>query len=175
MNIYEAMQYAGQHTNIIRARKNLLYTFGSTRLPYVCLTDSPRATNEIVIRKGVVTADRPQIALPGEPFQFEGFDFPGLDEEENQAMQVLIARRIEVPPARYVNKSEDTTTETGTMTDAVERAVNRLDRSNDIRTAVITAPENVWNLSILLYVGSQVVRSAPSNVAEHFERVRLQG
>jgi len=173
VNIYEAMEYASRSTRVVRVRRNLLYTFGSTRLPYLCLSDSPRDTNEIVVRRGEVTADRPKIAIPGEPLQFEGFSLDG--SEGDEAASFILARRIEMPPAKYVNKSERTTTETGPLDAAMERAVNRLDQTNDIRTAVIAAPDQVWTLSILLYVGSQVMRSAPANINEHLERLRLRG
>ena len=79
-----------------------------------------------------------------------------------------------MPPSKYVNKAGAESTEPGPLSEAIERAVNRLDGDNDVRTAVISAPEKVWGLSVLLYVGSQVARSAPSNVQEHFERLRFQ-
>jgi hypothetical protein len=53
--------------------------------------------------------------------------------------------------------------------------MERLDDANDIRTGVLTVPEATWNLGVLLYVGQQIARSAPSNVAEHMERHRLRG
>lgn len=170
MNFHEALQFAGANTSIVRSRKNLLYTFGSTRLPYVVVTASPQSEGEVLVRRGEVTAERPKIAIPDQPFQFDGFDLKDGDED---LVQVMLARRIEMPPAKYVNKSDSTTSEKGTIGAAVERAANRLDRENDIRTALIVTPENVWNLAVLLYVGSQVARSAESNVSEHFERLRL--
>ncbi len=172
MNLGEAMRHARENTRVVRARKHILYTFGATRLPYICLT-SPSDTGERVrIRRGEVTADRPTIALPGQSSEFLGFDLDEGDEEE--AGRVLIARRVQIPPARYVNRSEASALESGPLEAAIERTLRRLDEHHDIRTAVIQAEEDFWNISILLYVGSQIARSAPSNVAEHIERLGFQ-
>lgn len=174
MDLEEALKFAEANTRFIKVRKNLLYTFGTTRLPYVCLSESGGDSRLITIRKGEVMADKPQIAIPNESFSFEGFD--GLNEDrEEEGLAVVLARRISMPPSKYVNKAEAEAREPGPMSEAIQRAVNRLEDDNDVRTAVIAAPETIWGLSILLYVGSQVARSAPSNVQEHFEHLRYRG
>ena len=174
MEMEEALKLAQADTQFIRVRKNLLYTFGTTRLPYICLSQSLTRPDDIIVRRGEVMADKPQIAVPGLDFSFEGFS--DADEGlEADALAVLLARRISMPPSKYVNKAGGEVMETGPIAAAIDRALNRLDSENDIRTAVISAPEKVWGLSVLLYIGNQVARSAPSNVHEHFERLRLQG
>ena len=176
MNIDDALELAQNNTQILRSRKNLLYTFGATRLPYICLSQSNKNQAEVNIREGEITADKPKISLPGEVFKFEGFDkslFP--ESETEDEITVLLARRISMPPANYVNKSVSEHSERNSLDNAIDKVINRLDQQNDVRTAVIAAPDQVWNISILLYVGSQIVRSAPSNVHEHFERIRLRG
>ncbi len=176
MNLQEAWQLASRETNIHRARKNMLYTFGSTRLPYVCISPATQSESNVTVRRGEVTADRPKITLPGqEQISFEGFDIDLPEGEKTDGMlPVFLARRIEMPNAKYVNKADSVTTESHSVEEAVDREMNRLEQQNDIRTAVIQAPESVWQLSILMYVGSQIVRSAPGNITEHMEHLRLQ-
>ena len=106
MNFHDALEYARSRTEVVRTRRNLLYTFGSTRLPYVCLSDSPQLAGDVVIRQGEVTAERPQIALPGRPFELEGVDFEEMAGPDE--LQILLARRVAIPPARYTNKSSAT-------------------------------------------------------------------
>ncbi len=171
MEMEEAFKLAQSETQIIRTRKNLLYTFGATRLPYICLSESLLRSGDVVVRRGEVLADRPHIAVPGMDFLFEGFEDA---DDAGGELAIMLARRISMPPSKYANKAGAEVFETGPLNAAVERAVNQLDRDNDVRTAVISAPEKVWGLSILLYVGSQVARSAPSNVQEHLERLRFQ-
>lgn len=173
MDLEEAFKLAQADTRFIKTRKNLLYTFGATRLPYICLSQALDDANFVMVRAGEVTADKPQIAIPNEPFSFEGFE--ELLGKEEDGVAVFLARRISMPPSKYVNRAEAERRERGSLSEAIERAVNRLENEHDVRTAVIAAPEQVWGLSILLYVGNQVARSAPSNVQEHFEHLRHRG
>ena len=174
MNFEEAWRLAQKSTQVVRARKNLLYTFGATRLPYICLSEIP--DGGVMVREGEVTAERPKIALPGRDFRVEGFE-PDWDasagEADDEPVLVCLARRVAIPPAAYVNTTAAARREGGTINEALDRTVSRLDSGNDIRTGVLSAPEAAWTLSVLLYVGSQVARSAPENVREHFERMRF--
>jgi hypothetical protein len=173
MEMEEAFRLAQEDTKFIKERKNLLYTFGATRLPYVCISPDSGNADFVTVRSGEVLADRPQIAVPGELFSFEGFE--ELKEMFDAEPFVALARRISIPPSKYVNKAELTERRPGPMAEAIQRVVNRLENDNDVRTGVISAPEQVWSLSVLLYVGSQVARSAQSNMQEHFEHMRLRG
>lgn len=172
MNLMEALEFARNESIIHRERRNLLYTFGTTRLPYVCLSAQDEQQSKVIVRRGEVMAQPPKIALPGQHFQFDGFEFD--DEEEGTLEAILLARQIEMPPAQYSHNAQGQSVETGPVEAAVERTATQLDKNNDSRTAVISTPPEVWNLSILLYVGQQVVRSAPSNVAEHMERLHFR-
>lgn len=172
MEMEKAFKMAQENTRFIKERKNLLYTFGATRLPYICLSVSSEDSNYVMVRSGEVMADKPQIAVPGEIFSFEGFSES--DELSGDDLVISLARRISMPPSKYVNKADSAVRETCALDDAVQRVLNRLDNDNDVRTGVISAPDQVWALSVLLYVGSQVARSAPSNVQEHFEHLRLR-
>lgn len=175
MELDDAFKQAEKNTKFVRVRKNLLYTFGSTRLPYICISQLTGDGDYVMIRTGEILADKPQIALPGEMFAFEGFeDF--WDEFADGEPVVSLARRISMPPSKYINKTEGVPErESGPMAKVVDKVMNRLENDNDVRTGVITAPEEVWGLSVLLYVGSQVARSAQSNVQEHFEHMRYRG
>ena len=174
MDLDEAFKMAQEDTTFVKVRKNLLYTFGATRLPYVCLSQAPDNTDFVMVRSGEVMADKPHIALPGEIFSFEGFE-DLLQDFAKEEPFVALARRISMPPSKYVNKQDGVAArEAGPLSEAIQRVVNRLENDNDVRTAVISAPDQVWGLSVLLYVGSQVARSAQSNVQEHFEHMRFR-
>lgn len=167
MEMEEAFRMAQEYTRILRSRKNYLYTFGATRLPYICI--SPTSDDCVSVRRGEVTADRPQIALPGQSISLEGFE---LDDAPDW-FSIMLARRISLPPSKYVHRADSVVREAGTMEDAAQRWQNKLENANDVRTGLIAAPEQVWNLSILLYASKQVERSAGPNIAEHLERMRF--
>lgn len=174
MELDDAFRMAESNTAFVKVRKNLLYTFGSTRLPYICISQLRGDGDFVMVRSGEVLADKPQIALPGEMFAFEGFE-EFWEEFADGEPVVSLARRISMPPSKYVNKPEGKPSrEAGPLDEVVGRIVNRLENDNDVRTGVITGPEEVWGLSVLLYVGSQVARSAQSNVQEHMEHMRFR-
>lgn len=173
MDINDAMALARNQTQIIRARKNLLYTFGATRLPYICISEDSTTPGDINIRTGEVRADKPQISIPGQESSFVGFELE--ENDDTDMIPIMLARRVDMPTANYVNTAGEERCERGPLEAAVERSVNKLDQANDIRTAVIQAPDSVWKLSLLLYIGTQVVRSASSNINEHMERLFRQG
>lgn len=172
MEMEEAFKLAQEDTRFIKVRKNLLYTFGATRLPYICISQNLENDGLVMVRTGEVLADKPQIALPGEMFSFEGFE--ELKELFQDEPMVALARRVSMPPSKYVNKAEAPEKQPGPMSDVIQKVMNQLDSDNDVRTGVIAAPEQVWPLSVLLYVGNQVARSAQSNVQEHFEHLRFK-
>lgn len=169
MDYQEALALAQSETEIIRERKNLLYTFGATRLPYVCLSARATDAGHVAVRYGEVTAQKPQIAFPGQDASFEGFDVEG-----GEGLPVFLARRVEMPPARYVNTEGESRVEVGGVEAVIERVYNELEENHDIRTAIIRAPDAVWRISILLYIGSQIARSASSNISEHMEHLLRQ-
>lgn len=174
MELDDAFKLAEQDTKFVKVRKNLLYTFGATRLPYVCISQLTGDGDFVMVRSGEILADKPQIALPGEMFAFEGFE-EFWEEFADGEPVVSLARRISMPPSKYINKTDgQPQREQGPMAQVVERVVNRLENDNDVRTGVITGPEEVWGLSVFLYVGSQVARSAQSNVQEHMEHMRFR-
>lgn len=171
MDLQEAFELARNGTEILRARKNLLFTFGATRLPYLCFSEQEEGM--VAIREGEVTADRPAIAVPGKEWNFEGFEMEGLDEDG--MVPVFLQRGVHIPPQAYTHSASGSRVVKGDMRALIDRELDRLESEHDTRTGVIRAPEAVWKMSLLLYVGAQIARSAPSNVAEHFERLRLRG
>ncbi|MBN1257096.1 MAG: hypothetical protein JXA52_05265 [Planctomycetes bacterium] len=169
-NPFEAFIEAQRKTRILRTRKNLLYTFGSTRLPYVFLANSGINRGDVVMRKGEVSVDRPKIFTPSNPVELEGF---GFEELEEGMIPVLLNRWVHFPPAKYHNSSSALEVLDGPFERAQEEIINRLDRQNDIRTGVIQGLEHLWGFSVLGYVGQMIVRSTPSNIGEYFEHYGL--
>lgn len=189
MDMDEAWTLMRDTTRVVRERKNFLYTFGTTKLPYVCLTADDKEERTIHVRSGTVQTMRPQIAVPGlERHEWDGF-FESLstgaegasggegeeDGEGARRWSVWLARRVAMPSGKYVNEQAPPRTERGPMEAALEREGHRMDDGGDIKTALIATDARVWPLAVLAYVAGQVARSAPSNIQEHFERRRGGG
>jgi hypothetical protein len=170
--MHDTLEFARRHTRILKSRQNTLFTFGPTKLPYLCLT---AARGEVIIRGGEVVANKPKIMLPGQDeFQLSGFDS---DEMEKMlscgALPIVMARNVQLPNMAYENAAGETRRVSGSIDDAAEKEVARLAAENDSRTGVICAPEKVWQLSLIIYVSQQIAKSSAANLNEHFERLRF--
>jgi hypothetical protein len=157
---------------VVRTRRNTLFTFGATRLPYVFLGDAAVNEGDVVLRHGEVTVDPPRILAPRDPVELEGFD---LEDEDEGAIPVVLNRWVRFPPAKYQNSSSSMEISEGPLEAVTDRILRRLDDENDSRTGVIQGPSEMWGFSILGYVGQMIVRSAPENVGEFFERMGFGG
>jgi hypothetical protein len=163
---------AQRQTEILRTRRNLLYTFGNTRLPYVFLGQSAINEGDVVKRQGEVTVEPPKIVAPGSGAEFAGF---GLEELPEGVTPIILNRWVKFPTARYENAGGELEVVTGPLEGAIERTLEELERQNDIRTGVIRGPEDKWGFSLLGYVGQMIVRSTPGNIGEYFEHFGFPG
>src|SRR4030042_5968163 len=71
MEIDERIQYAIEHTEVVRSPKQNLATFGSTNIYYYLVTELMEHAN--VVREGRVIAARPKIVTPTYLINLEGF------------------------------------------------------------------------------------------------------
>ena len=78
MEIDKQIEHAVRSTEILRAPKQNLYTFGTTNIYYYLVTepsytDMMGTSTETVIREGRVIAERPKIVTPYYLSNLEGF------------------------------------------------------------------------------------------------------
>jgi hypothetical protein len=173
MDIEELWGKALKDTEIIRPRVKELQTFEATELPYVFLAGSTVNAGDTVVRKGEVLVEKPSLMLPTYSPQFQGFDF----EEElkvNQGLltNFLLIRGIRFPSLKYNNKTLSLDIYEGELKKAVGYYMDSLQRQEDVQTGLITGPEDCWQLSILIFICTQVARSADSDIQRLLEEYR---
>src|SRR4030043_1015851 len=71
MEADERIQYAIEHTEVLRAPAQKLSTFGSTNVYYYLVTELTEWVN--VVREGRVVAAKPKIVTPAYLINLEGF------------------------------------------------------------------------------------------------------
>jgi len=170
MNSYEKLLKAISRTKILKSRKNLLFTFGNTILPYLIIADSSINKGHTVVRRGEVNVERPRIFFAGEEAIFEGFEFGKDDNDIDNIKYALMCRGISFPNLTYKNSTTSLEVLNSKSDDVIYKSLNELEDVNDIRTSVIVCDESLWNLSLLHYVFTQVIRSSSSNLKEYMER-----
>ena len=176
MDIEEKWQKALSKTEIIRSRVQELLTFSSTALPYVFLAESSINTGDSVVRKGEVSADRPSLILPFGMPHFEGFKLrEELHIDENMLVNFLVVRGIKFPSLNFNNRTYSLDIFEGYLKKAIEYQSDKMQREEDITTGLIVGPEDCWQLSVLLYVCTQVIKSADGDIKRLLDELKKKG
>ena len=152
-----------KQTEIIRARLQDLATFETTAMPYVFLAESSLNAGDTIVRTGQVLVERPSLILPSP--QFEGFEFAqDYQVSEDAVLNFLLVRGVRFPSLRYHHELSSLDLREGSLQHAIDHFTGQLKQAEDIQTGLVVGPEDAWQFSILILVGSLVIRSAEGDL-----------
>ncbi len=158
-------------TEIIRARLQDLPTFETTPLPYIFLAESSLNMGDTVVRKGQILIERPSLILPSP--QLEGFAF---DQEhqlsQDAVLNFLLVRGVRFPSLRYRHELSSLDVQEGALQKTIGQFTTRLQQAEDVHTGLVVGPEEAWQFSVLILVGSLVIRSTEGDVRRLLEAWR---
>ena len=165
MNMQEFWDKAVKKTESIRPRVTPLSTYDVTHLPYVCLSESAINSGDTVVRRGEVMVQKPAIVMPHNLPQFEGFDLENeMKINEDLFKSFLLVRGVQFPAMKYNNKSYSVDVREGSLSSAIEHHKTLLQQLENVHTGLIAGPEDCWQFSVILFVCSQVARSADGDI-----------
>ena len=165
MDMTDAWEKALRETDIIRSRVSGLQTFGETQVPYILLSPSTINHGDTVVRTGEVLVHRPSLILPPHIPQFEGFSFEDEDSFKEDAMiNFLMIRGITLPSMKYDNKVSSLSVFEGKIEDAIGVYGNQLQRAENTSTGLISGPDEIWQLSLLIFICSQIARNSSTDI-----------
>lgn len=174
MNIQDTWEKALRNTKIIRPRAQELETFSDTGLPYLFLSEALVNRGDTVVRKGEVMVNKPAIILPSNLPHFEGFDF---DKEfgfgQDMVTNFLLVRGVTFPSMKYNNKTHSLDIYDGHIEKAISYYCDMLQRKEDVHSGLIVGPEDCWQFCVMIFICSQIARSADSDIRrllEHFRK-----
>ncbi|MBM4447270.1 MAG: hypothetical protein FJ023_07990 [Chloroflexi bacterium] len=161
MEADEKIQYAIEHTEVLRAPTQSLATFGTTNVYYYLVTELAEWVN--VVREGRVIAARPKIVTPSYLINLEGFSL-----QARRFIEMMAARDPHEPGIFYTYKNEPremniVSEPVGAIVDKINR---RIDSQRDPLTAIIKGVEGLWDVSLLKFTYELTRGSVQSNVAE---------
>ncbi|MBN1871223.1 MAG: hypothetical protein JW800_01470 [Candidatus Omnitrophica bacterium] len=173
MDVEKNWERALEKTEIIRPRVQELLTYSSTDIPYIFLSESSINVGDTVIRKGSVIAEKPSLILPSGMPRFEGFEFnEDAHKAEDAISHFLLVRGIKFPSLKYNNRTYSLDIYEGQLKKAIEVSLDELQRKEDVITGLVVGPEDCWQFSILIFVCSQIVRSADGDIKRLLENYR---
>ena len=164
MDSTSAWEKALRETNIIRSRIIGLQTFGETQVPYILLSPSTINEGDTVVRTGEVLVHRPSLILPPNIPQLEGFNFEEGSLKEDTMINFLMVRGITLPSMKYDNKIFSLNVFEGKIEDAVGVYGNRLQREENTSAGLICGPDQVWQLSLLIFICSQIAKNSSTDI-----------
>ena len=173
MNIQDSWEKALKKTEIIRPRVHPLSVSDDTHLAYTFLAESAVNAGDTVVRKGEIVVQKPSIVLPFNLPQFEGFDFEEkLHVNPDSLTNFLLVRGISFPSLRYNNKTHSVEVFEGRLNKAIKHHLHALQMQENVHTGLLAGPEDCWQFSVLIFICSQVVRSADSDIRHFLKKLR---
>lgn len=154
-----------KQTEILRAPKTSLSTFGATRLSYHLVSPVEDLKSKTRLREGQVLSRKPLILTP-EAFaeRFEGFG----DEAKEFARWLTPTYRDLLRALEYNFTNEGFTTRViSEVPHAVaERIAADLESRDAADQALIRCPDGAWSLALMKFTLDQAARSFPTHVRD---------
>lgn len=170
MDIEKNWNKALKETEIIRARVMPLQSAADTSVPYILLSESSINSGDTAVRKGEVVVGRPSLFIPPDNPQFLGFEF---DQEssfnENMLINFLLIRGVRLPSLTYDNKTNTLDIYEGRLNQAIKHYTELLQKEENVKTGLLVGPEDCWQFSLLVFICSQVSRSAERDIKKLLE------
>ena len=158
----ERIRYAVQRTEILRAPKQSLATFGTTNIYYYLVTEPAyselvKSVTETVVREGRVVAERPRIVTPYYLSRLEGFSL----EARRYFDALTRAYGAAVPGLFYTYKNEpkELNIVSDSLISVVEKLNDKIDKRGDPLTSIIKGEDELWDVSLMKFI-YEVTRSS---------------
>jgi hypothetical protein len=164
MDIDDRIQEAMQKTELIRAPKRRLATFGSTTMEYYVVTELTEQMS--AVRDGQVLAERPRIVTPYYLLHVEGFSegarrFLGMMAQQNPHEAGIFYT--------YKNEPHSMNVVSEPLGVVVGNLSARLESEDRPLSAIMRGVEDVWDLAVMMFIYDLTRRAAGGNYAD-FQR-----
>lgn len=160
---------AAARTEVLRAPRQLLLTFGVTKLDYFVITEPSYSevipgSPEAVVREGRVSAQRPSVVTPGYMSRLEGFGDDAYRYFDDLARQ--FGPNSPGLLYSYSNEPGEMNIVEGTSREVAERINNQLESDDKSHSAVIRGVDELWDVSLLKFIFEYTIASISANVDE---------
>lgn len=161
MEIDKKIQYAIEHTEVVRPPKQQLATFGATNIYYYLVTELTEWV--IVVREGRVIAARPKIVTPSYLVNLEGFS-----PQAKRFIEMMAEKYPHEPGIfySYRNEPKEMNIVSEPINGVIDKINQRIDSQRDPLSAIIKGVEELWDVSLLKFTHELTRSSLSHNVAE---------
>ena len=165
----ERIRKAVENTEILRAPRQNLYTFGTTNIYYYLVTEPAYSELvdtdiETVVREGRVLAERPKIVTPYYLAGLEGFSadakkyFESLIHEYGPNVPGLLYA--------YKNEPKELNIVSGHWQSVVDKINTEIDQRSDPLAAIIKGLDELWDVALIRFIFEMTRRSLSDNIGQ---------
>ncbi|MDY6833665.1 MAG: hypothetical protein SVY53_02545 [Chloroflexota bacterium] len=168
MDIEDRINHASQNTEVVRPPKQTLATFGVTVIDYYLVTEpvyaeSSNGSDETVVRRGCVVAEKPRVVTPMYLMRLDGFG-----ENAKRYFQELAQASPTMTGLYYSYRNEVKSIDI--VSEPLATVVNRLnevlDREGNPLATIIKGIDELWDVSLLKFITELTEQSVNSNIVE---------
>ena len=165
----ERIKYAVRHTEILRAPKQSLSTFGTTNIYYYLVTEPAyseliKKVTETVVREGRVIAERPRIVTPYYLSRLEGFS-----PEARRYFEALTRTHGRDAPGlfyTYKNEPKELNIVSDNLLSVVDKLNAEIDKRGDPLTSIIRGEDELWDVSLMKFIYEMTRSSLRNNLMQ---------
>ena len=165
METDDRIKHALEHTELIRAPQQTLATFGSSVVDYYVVTELVGSVS--VVRDGKVIAEKPKIVTPAYLVNVEGFS------EQAKRYIAMMARERPYESGifyRYKNEPKGMNVVSEPIGQVVSKLSSRIEEEHNPLSTIIRGVEELWDVSLIMFIYELTTRSVRTNVAEFSHR-----
>jgi hypothetical protein len=163
------IRYALENTELVRAPQQSLSTFGSSVIDYYVVTEL--VGNLSVVRDGKVIAERPKIVTPAYLVNVEGFS------EQARRYMAMMARERPYESGilyRYKNEPKGMNVVSEPIKQVISKLSSQIEDERNPLSTIIRGVEELWDISLLMFIYELTTKSVHTNVAEFGRRGFLE-
>jgi len=165
----ERLRLAVQRTEVLRAPRRSLSTFGTTNVYYYLVTEPAYAElegsiTETVVREGRVIAERPRIITPYYLSRLEGFS-----AEARRYFEALVGAYGANAPGlfyTYKNESKGLNIVSDNLLSVVDKLNTEIDKRADPLTSIIKGEDEFWDVSLMKFIYEMTRSSLKKNLMQ---------
>ncbi|MBI3040103.1 MAG: hypothetical protein HYY80_00315 [Chloroflexi bacterium] len=165
----QRIKQAIKHTEILRAPKQSLYTFGTTNIHYYLVTEPAyselvKDSTETVVREGKVIAARPRLVTPYYLSHLEGFS-----SEARRYFETLVKEHSSNIPGlfyTYSNEPKELTIVSNNLLSVVAQLNAEIDKRGDPLAAIIKGEDALWDVSLMKFIYEVTRNSLQENLKQ---------
>jgi hypothetical protein len=164
MELDDKIKYALEHTELVQAPRQELATFGSSVIDYYVVTEL--VGNVSVVRDGKVIAERPKIVTPAYLVNVEGFS-----EQARRYISMMARERPSESGIfyRYKNEPKGMNVISEPIRQVINKLSSQIEEQHNPLSTIIKGVEELWDVSLLMFIYELTNRSVRTNIAE-FDR-----